>query len=40
MKKILFSLFLILFILGCETTNKHKRGSIRTIEQSVEKEKL
>lgn len=40
MKKILFSLFLILFILGCETTNKQKRGSIRTIEQSVEKEKL
>lgn len=40
MKKILFSLFLVLFILGCETTNNHKRGSIRTIEQSVEKENM
>ena len=38
MKK-LYLLFLILLLAtACETTNSNKRGSIKTIEQSIEKE--
>lgn len=38
MKKISFLIFSLLLITACETTNNHKRGSIKTIEQSVEKD--
>lgn len=38
MKKSIFVLLLILLVTACETTNNHKRGSVRTIQQSVEKE--
>lgn len=38
MKKLLFVLTLVFLITACETTNSSKRGTIRTIEQSVEKE--
>ena len=38
MKKLLLLLLLLLLATACETTNSNKRGSIKTIEQSIEKE--
>lgn len=38
MKKIFFLIFSLILITACETTNNHKRGSINTIEESVEKD--
>ena len=38
MKKILSLLILLLIVTACETTNNHKRGSVKTIEQSVAKD--
>lgn len=38
MKKIIIAFVLLLLATACETTNTHKRGSVKTIQQSVEKE--
>lgn len=38
MKKILFLIVLLVLATACETTNNHKRGSVKTIEQTVAKD--
>lgn len=38
MKKIIFLILITILITACETTGSHKRGSIKTIEESVAKD--